>query len=1114
MKYIYQLSFSLIYLLASCHSNINDRIAETARHCQVPAVRLEDKTFQYLKFTIEGQSSRPDEWQTLNQSWLTAAGEQKTLDLTPGGCLQIPANEAGLLSLSLKDQYFAQISLASGFSEELISLDLRPVASSSLSWTCPTEGYFVQDHLDLDYELDSSFDLRSSLFTIEYINSKNSELTHSIEVKPIGMHLTSSGSLSLPFDQEGSYFLKVKIAGFLAKRFQGPSESCLVRVLRSKPSLEIHHPRLQSGQIISLAPFSFVPVSLSDHAQLMVCRKKDLTSCAEEEFTAREQISFGEVGHWFVEAFASDPAGNRSNITSFQVQVDASAPSIKARWLDEDLNRIGARLRRPQAIHQIKVELADDINSPEELAEKLQCRARVEPDKNTTVRGHFIRCLSAACRGQKMNEFVPCDSNLKIDLGHEHWQHVLHDLVVEFKVEDELEQQASSAVRMKFDPDNSFLWEKLEAKELGIDPQNNASLPAFKAVKVDGMNRSWFYSSKELYLYENQKWSKQEIFAALKKPEPSGYVLSYWLQDLEIDSQQQFWIGTSKGLFFYANEDDHRLYQASDLPDIGVGFGSVSILEIDADDQVYVVQGNRIFFGDRTSFQAHPCNIDGPDPTGKRNIAALQLGENGKLWAFSEAGLLYYDGSQCQRTEWPQLADGTPANPKFFQDYESRVWVSWPGELLSYTAGQVQSFGQIYRNLPAIKQIIGASFDRQGHLWLLGFNKAFRINKDLSNYEVYDPWSMGLADTNPLYPSYIYPAADDSLWFFASSGTYIQRQALNPFIDAKLPGWSPFLKSSPSGALLNSGWTFQQIDQNGYHSLNFREGELPLEYVDDIQLLDDNKKFFTGKASHLGFWTLSTAFFDGKSWQLRKDYVQELNTDDHLRFGLDRLWSSLFINAHDYWVGTAFSGIIHVKDGEMQAYPEVSGRYLYRDSSGRIWAAGKALSQFQNGQWSMIDHETEPQVPLTKVQNIVEDRHGQIWALGLSPGTVGDFQYKDGIYHGQGRLMRLTGNGWELAATGLEETNGRQGLYRLGLDDQGRACVMGYRGGLAVWDDGWKIRKTPRLDQMYYSGVEFVPLYMHLHQDELWFANSKRGVFQLDRHFEHKSKLLGASPFP
>ena len=1092
-------SFLIILLsivLSGCSKNISDDYSSVARDCAVDSDDVEtDVRFIKLESPLSKTALISDFDVTL-----VTKNSSRLLPINREGCVAVNPDDKGVIAVSYSSRWFGKSETNELSPNRLNKIPLFEVNNIQADFGCSQTGLFFNKKVSLPINLSELGNSRLLELNLDVVRPDDADWKQTIPVKPFGDTWTDSGLVE--FDtlaQEGRYIVSLTANGpkALVRAFE--STNCIVSIVRSAPQLVIDKSIQESLLEITVGRFSFIPISASQGSYLQVCRKTDDSVCQPGDFKTEQQIVFSDSGIYYLSVFAEDQARNRSEIWQRVIRVDDEFPLIKARFNNPDLQILGQIQRRPSSLVSVTAELSDDLDTKEQLTEKLQCRLRIVPDPNTEVKGSFATCRSPECAGQSLGDYINCPAHLTFDLGQRNWDIITDSkMFVDFRVSDSLGQTSHFQINSNFSSANSYRWEAITNQALGLAesvPNTNLN----KSYR-DSSGKLWFYNFRHVFLQEDSGWTWFNLFKELDDiPHPTLSIQQdAQITQMTVDSDQAFWLATSKGIYYYKSDEETIVYQKESFSNPEPTFNRFDTIWLMNEGKgVMVSQNGYLYSLAGQTFQGHPCNTAVQENLRNMRIEGLQGDEN-QFWAFTRLGIIQFSNEQCDFESYPKHPDGRTFSVTTYQDVDQRVWVSWENSLFMYENRKKVDYSKALETL-GINKAITATIDTSRRLWIGSTAAVARLNTDLITYESFTPAVMGVSDVDEgrFFPNRI-TADSKGIWINGSPGLFRSNLSLEPWSKITDSAIIRRFVSAPDGSLSFSNWSLFTLTNRGLETRNEKNSDLPVWFIRDFEFDSTGSLVnIIGESFQFGQAIDTLATKSTKGWTTHIDFNDQVD----LEMG-DDATSILTDDSGVVWFAYEKSGVVANRNGVYSFYPEASGNRLVKDPSGNIWLAGRGLYLFNpdEDRWIAHDHSADTNIPLTFVRNIMIDDQGKIWAHGYLPGTVENPDALLGDAKGNGRLMTLTDGTWVLRPTPLDETDEKYGLIRAGSDEEGRLWVMGAEKDFAVFDQGnWVTFTTDpfELKSTFNDDEKFV---VTRHQGYFYFWIKSRGILRYDHH--------------
>jgi hypothetical protein len=140
-------------------------------------------------------------------------------------------------------------------------------------------------------------------------------------------------------------------------------------------------------------------------------------TCSEQDYQKQVFRTGAEPGRWNFCVRATDLAMNTSEPICGQYLVSLESLTIATSWQVPQLPLADAAILPARLLDlPARIEVLHPDYETTGLLNRLQCRVRLKTENGTTYSGRFVSCSSGRCRGQTMEDFVPCDQNIHLGL--------------------------------------------------------------------------------------------------------------------------------------------------------------------------------------------------------------------------------------------------------------------------------------------------------------------------------------------------------------------------------------------------------------------------------------------------------------------------------------------------------------------------------------------------------------------------------------------------------------------------------------------------------------------------------------------------------------------------
>ena len=191
--------------------------------------------------------------------------------------------------------------------------------------------------------------------------------------------------------------------------------------------------------------------------------------------------------------------------------------------------------------------------------------------------------------------------------GHESWDKVINSKIfLEIKVTDSLGQVSFANKTSLFKPENGYDFKELEKPELGLSSEED--IPNLNRRFIDYQGRQWFHNSKAIYLYSDGQWSKKDILTPLEEFTETTFTPSAFIRNIVVDENDGFWISSNKGVYYYKNEDDWKVYTKSFFTNPASTFDGIEkeVVLTESGD-ILAVRGGSVYKKQGDSFVGFGC---------------------------------------------------------------------------------------------------------------------------------------------------------------------------------------------------------------------------------------------------------------------------------------------------------------------------------------------------------------------------------------------------------------------------------------------------------------------------------------------------------------------------
>lgn len=410
-----------------------------------------------------------------------------------------------------------------------------------------------------------------------------------------------------------------------------------------------------------------------------------------------------------------------------------------------------------------------------------------------------------------------------------------------------------------------------------------------------------------------------------------------------IDSSNNLWFGSDKGIFMYNGKDWLNYYQDKWIQDI----------EVDFNGTIWFATNGGILKYDHNNWTSITNGLS------EQITFAVYNDSNNILWVGSNSGIDKFDGQNWKNiTTSDGLVNNNVTDIK--KDKSENLWVS--------TACGVSKYNGIsWESLLGTNQTfsIGVVNDT---IWFGTHNGAYKFyNSNITNYTT----SMGLLDN---YTKNIIIDKNNSLWFNNSIGFthYDYSNWVKYSITNNLA--NNFVLSIAIDTINKTQWIGTSNGLSVFDGVNLKtynsSDGLVANFIKDIKIDANNNKWISTNGG--------VSFYNGSSW---KNYWNELLSIDTRSISID--------SSNNIWVGT-YQGL-NKFDGTNWSSITVSEGIAdnniittYIDKSGDLWLGTiKGASVLKDGVWT--NYTTNNGLISNYVSAIVQDSTGNYW-LGTDSG--------------------------------------------------------------------------------------------------------------------------------
>jgi signal transduction histidine kinase/ligand-binding sensor domain-containing protein/CheY-like chemotaxis protein len=448
-----------------------------------------------------------------------------------------------------------------------------------------------------------------------------------------------------------------------------------------------------------------------------------------------------------------------------------------------------------------------------------------------------------------------------------------------------------------------------------------------------------------------------------------GKFVSYTVQDglpsnyvspLVQDAKGNLWIGTREGLAVYDGQSIRPYKQAGVLDT-----KAIVSLAISPEGSLWIATNSAIFILGRDTGAIRELITDFHDP------ASLYFDQQGMLWiGTKEHGLYSFAAGKFARVMQPSLQLGRIS--AIYRDREGSLWIGVYGRgLCRWNIAESECFEE--KNGLASNMVMSVYEDREGSLWVGTFDGVTRI-KD-RRFIFYDR-STGLKN-EVVYA--LAQAKDGSIWAGGGDGlSHLQNGHITNYkTGSAYPantvlaivegsqgtlwvGTAQGLKEFRNGRVIRTLGAQQGLANRAIMSLyQDRKGYLWIGGSGKglARFKDDQFEFFTERDGLSGNTVFSLMEdHEGNLWLATEGSVSQFKNGAFINYPMARDANGNQADAmciyedanHDFWIGTAGSGLARLRNGKIQSYGVTEGLF-----DGKIWSI---VEDNSDALWMTSDH--------------------------------------------------------------------------------------------------------------------------------------------------------------
>lgn len=418
----------LFLIIQSACGSLRNSLQRIAVECGIDKDVVGNSSFVRL-LAPNGTPYQSADVRSLRAVFINEQGDRADLPMTPGACVILPG-EPGILQVvdaRNGDSTTQNLNLNSAQQASLTAFHLTSRQDLDMDLACPEEGLFASRTLKQPLFVTFSGDVAGLDFKLDAVTADNSTV-RTLARKPMGQKgLNLTNNLDVSLLSEGTYFLRMYgyhiSEGLDAKpRPILPDKICRLHIVRGIVKIE---GKDESQKLAVYPPQSPLPWSVqAPHEKLFFCREPHVEgrscqpqACADRlGFQEVQVIKTGDAGIFDYYAYGESRAGLRSEITCQTIIVSPRAPTISVGWDHQDLQKNGSILRKPYAILKAQMELSHEIVDRKALEKNLSCKVDFEVRGQLQTANHRVRCVEGRCAGQLLNDFVPCDTHISMNI--------------------------------------------------------------------------------------------------------------------------------------------------------------------------------------------------------------------------------------------------------------------------------------------------------------------------------------------------------------------------------------------------------------------------------------------------------------------------------------------------------------------------------------------------------------------------------------------------------------------------------------------------------------------------------------------------------------------------
>ncbi len=479
-----------------CHSKLSNHYDDSIINCGEIS-RDTDNTLVRLQ-DPKGQQLGEDVAQFLQAAILHDSQWQK-LPVSRRGCVQVPLASKGLLIVEdavHDDAVTLQLPLPAVSSYLAKLVHRRP---ASIGFKCPEQGFAADQRLMLNTINPGAVEWKAGVAL--HVTSKRDDANgtdETVMTKTFLMNdaldLSTQGiSLDLAHLAAGHYQLHLQ-EGYLkynqsleALTHITDQPGCPLEIIRSQPATPIFaeakiliplaraqvYQALQQPLAIGKEPGSVLEIcyeALDPQQSGSACQTTRI--CKDgSDFQRQDSMILPKPGLWQVFARARDSAQHLSSVGCALVKVSGTAPQFNLQWQTNRAQDFPILKFAPTRLKAQVIGLSHEVLDRWELEQQLECRLTWTTSLGTSRDGRYSRCMSGACMGRTFQGWIPCSSDIDIDMSQE-WlrsENAESSVTLSVRASDLSGQQTELSKTLWYSADS------LLAKPIAIPEQNEQS---------------------------------------------------------------------------------------------------------------------------------------------------------------------------------------------------------------------------------------------------------------------------------------------------------------------------------------------------------------------------------------------------------------------------------------------------------------------------------------------------------------------------------------------------------------------------------------------------------------------------------------------------------------